>query len=132
MQYENKILISAILVIGVALVSFNVVNTNISGRVSAGNVDCDSISVSAEKNGVWVDVAILNPADSPGTDYNGPGEQWVYYYDDGRRREGRQSIPSGNLDDPVISVSIRDLNNNYEWVSVRDKCTEERVWAVVE
>ena len=46
MQYENKILISAILIIGVALVSFNVIDTgSISGRASKGLSDV-KISVS--------------------------------------------------------------------------------------
>ncbi|MFH1591917.1 MAG: hypothetical protein ABIB47_00950 [Candidatus Woesearchaeota archaeon] len=44
MQYENKILISAILIIGVALVSFNVIGPNISGKVSKGGLPVVSVS----------------------------------------------------------------------------------------
>ena len=132
MQYENKILVSAVLIIAVALISFNLVNPNISGRVGAWNVDCDSISVRAERDGVWVVATILNPLDSPGTDYNGPGELWVYYYDSSRRREGRQPIDHGYVNDHTIQVSIRDLAGKYEWVSVRDKCTNQKVLAAVE
>ncbi|MEK6922619.1 MAG: hypothetical protein AABX08_02345 [Nanoarchaeota archaeon] len=124
MQYENKILVSAILIIGVALISFNLVNPNISGRIGAGKVACTPGELNAEVVGSWTIVTYEEaPELRAGVDYNGIGDNKFVEYWSGKTRR-QQSIPKEELDKSIVTVRIRNPegNPNVERVAVEDKC----------
>ena len=133
MQYENKILISAILIIGLALVSFNVINTNdISGSVSKKS--CDSPSLVAKRMGSTIFVTVSQPFDQdlPGTRYSGiyRNDPYVYGADSSKNRMGRTPIGRDNLDAAEFTVKFKDLNTEFVYVYVRG-CDGEKVFAPV-
>jgi len=128
MYHENKILISAILIIGVALISSRVINTDISGRASQL---CQPVSIDAVRNGIYIDVTINVPPEYTSTNYNGiePAHKYVDYYRKNRERFGQQLIPRAEVEQNEINVQIIDLNNEITRVSVSDKCTGSKIFA---
>ena len=103
MQYENKILISAILIIGLALVSFNVINTNdISGSDSKKSGDWPSLVAKRMGSTIFVTVSQPFDQDLPGTRYSGiyRNDPYVYGADSSKNRMGRTPIGRDNLPVP--------------------------------
>ena len=128
MHYENKILISAILIIGVALISSNVINPDISGRTSGF---CSPVSIEAVRDGAYVDVTIQVSTEAPNTNYNGVARRFVDYYRANGEKVGQQTIPRNQVDSPEINVQIPDLETKISKVSVNDKCTNKKIFANV-
>lgn len=133
MQYENKILISAILIIAIALVSFNAIGPNIGGKVTAGNVKCGVGELKAEIDGAWTKVTYLEqPEPYAGVDYNGIDKKFVEYWTGNERKQ--QSIPYAEIQKQEVTVFIRNPRGEPtpERVAVWDKCLGNKIYADVE
>jgi len=105
MQYENKILISAILIIGLGLVSFNVINTgDISGAVSKAN--CRTPTLNADRIGSNVYIDINGDVSS--------NQRFVYFTDERQHRIDSKTIPRSNYDKKTYIVSYSDNPNDAQ------------------
>jgi len=126
MHQDNKILISAILILGVAMLSFSF--GGLSGRVSAGNVACKSVSVQAVKEGVWINMRIDIPPNAPGTSYNGVKDSEVII-----RRSSGEKVADVRIPKDVFysgnNPMIFRINTPIEsgWAGVRDMCTNNEI-----
>ena len=124
MHQDNKILISAILILGIALFSFNF--GGLTGRVGAGNVDCQPISVSATKSDVWVNMRIDIPSNAPSTSYNGIEDQEVIVRRNSGEKIADQRIPKEVLsDNPMIFRFKSPIDSGF--AGVRDRCTDTEI-----
>ena len=133
MHQDNKILISAVLILGVALVAFNF--GGLSGRASYSDItDCQPLEISASIQGNKLTVTLTESEGGlRGTDYNGLEAP---YKVDLRRDNGakfrQQNIPRLNVQELdktgytqfsfVLSETDRENFKSGGSVSVDEKC----------
>lgn len=104
MQYENKVLISAILIIGLGVISFNVVNTaDISGRSTR---DCKPPTLDAERIGNNVYVTVNGDVSSD--------HRYVYLADERKNRVSNVPMGRDNFDKETFTISFIDYTNDDE------------------
>ena len=123
MHPDNKILISAILILGIALVSFNI--GGLSGKVS--KEDCTPIDIEVMQTGPWLEATVTMVKNPQGLLINGipPGRQMVTYKETGGRigdvKVNRDAIKEL---DKTGETTIKTYNNDekIQCVSLYDRC----------
>ena len=123
MHPDNKILISAILILGIALVSFNI--SGLSGQVS--KEDCTPIGIEVRQIDPWLEATVTMDKNPQGLLINGipPGSQMITYKETGGRigdvKVNRDAIKEL---DKTGETTIKTYNNDekIQCVSLYDRC----------
>ena len=128
MHQDNKVLITAVIILGIGLISFNF--GTISGKVGAGNVECQPISVQAEKNGPYINMRIYIPPNRAGTNYNGidPQHQDIRISGPSGEKIADSRIPKEALysGETPMKFKIRALDISTGNAAAFDKC--KKIW----
>ena len=131
MHPDNKILISAVLILGIALVSFNI--GGFTGQIS--KKDCTPLGVVVRQTGPWLEAVVTMEKNPSGLLINGLklGYDMELYKEDGLRtgdanigrslvqeleKTGTTTIKTYNNDEKIQCVSLYDRCLN-DWTALR-------------
>ena len=127
MRQDNKILISAVLILGVALVAFNF--GGVSGK--AAKFGCQDITVTVTDSSLSnIDLMVHIPSER-GTNYNGIGDDQVIIRNDAGYKKADVRIPkslkNANSGDTVKFRVSKLSSVPSGWACIESKCSGEEV-----